>query len=200
MTNKTPLVGYLGRLRKYKRVEHFLQAIPAILARFPVAQFVVVGEGNHRRNLERLAQSLGVDDRVHFTGAVSHREKVLLLNQMWVAVHPSPKEGWGLTVIEANACGTPVVAANSPGLRDAVVHNRTGLLYEYGHIQQLTEAVCRLLADDALRETMGGQARMWAERFDWDTSAEMTISLIKRTLRDRKRPTFNSCPSALDVP
>lgn len=184
--SKIPLVGYFGRIKKYKSIDHFLQLIPSVLKKFPQAQFIIVGEGYHRQNLERFAQSLGIDDKVLFTGTVSHREKVVLLNQMWVAVNPSPKEGWGLTVIEANACGTPVVAADSPGLRDSVVKNKTGLLYEYGNIEHMNEAVCRLLKNDKLRANLSKNARKWAEGFNWDNSAELAIELITETLKRRK--------------
>ena len=76
-----------------------------------------------------------------FTGFVSEEEKVKYLNEMHVAVNTSAKEGWGLTAIEANACGTPTVSSNVQGLRDAVVDGETGLLYEYGNREQLAEKI-----------------------------------------------------------
>ena len=91
-------------------------------------------------------------DRVEFTGFVSEERKVDLLQEMWVKVNPSFKEGWGLTVVEANACGTPVVASDVPGLRDAIRDGETGLLYPYGNLAALAERVARMLRDEPLRE------------------------------------------------
>jgi len=184
--NQTPLVGYFGRLKKYKSIDHFVRAIPDVLTRFPNAQFLIVGEGDNRQNLEKLACILGINDKVQFTGAVSQREKVVLLNRMWIAVNPSPKEGWGLTVIEANACQTPVIAANSPGLVDSVIHKKTGLLYKFGNIEQLTKSINLLLDNEKLRINMGVAARKWAEEFNWDNSAELAIKIISETLNRRK--------------
>ena len=186
MNSKAPVVGYLGRLKKYKSVDHFIRAIPIILKQVPAAQFVIVGDGNDRKRLERLTSRLHLSYKVRFTGTVSQREKVVFLNQMWVAVNPSPKEGWGLTVIEANACQTPVVAANSPGLCDSVISEETGLLFEYGNIEQLAELVCRLLKDERLRITMAQEARKWAETFDWQKSAETAVHLIEESVDRRK--------------
>jgi glycosyltransferase involved in cell wall biosynthesis len=91
-----------------------------------------------------------------------------------VVVTPSPKEGWGVTTIEANACGTPVVASDVPGLRDAVRHEVTGLLFPYGNVGALGEAVGRVLTDDALRARLAGAALDWAGRFQWEDSARET--------------------------
>ena len=186
MKSDIPLIGYFGRLKKYKRIEHFLKAIPNIIKKLPTAKFLVVGEGSYRKNLEKLALSLGIFEKVQFTGAVSHREKVVLLNRMWIAVNPSPKEGWGLTVIEANACQTPVVAANSPGLCDSVLDNETGLLYEYGNIEQMTTKIIRLIDDKNQLKKMSVSAREWAGHFNWENSAELAIEMIKETLNRRK--------------
>ncbi|MBN2355437.1 glycosyltransferase family 4 protein, partial [candidate division KSB1 bacterium] len=134
LRSKSPLIGYLGRLKKYKSVEHVIQAMSIIRQAVPETKLLIIGEGDYRPHLQRRVQEAGLQDAVEFTGMVSHEEKIRRLNQLWLTVNPSQKEGWGLTVIEANACGLPVVAADSPGLRDSVQHNRTGILYRYGDI------------------------------------------------------------------
>ena len=90
----------------------------------------------------------------------------------------SLKEGWGLTVIEANACGTPSVAADVPGLRDAVREGETGLLYPHGDIGALTERMLRLLGDEALRSHLREGALRWAATFDWEDAAKRTLAFL----------------------
>ncbi len=95
-------------------------------------------------------------------------------------VNSSIKEGWGIINIEANACGTPVVSANVPGLRDSVRDGMSGLLYEYGRIDQLAAQIERVLADDALRDALSHGAVQWARQFDWATSAKKMVELCER--------------------
>jgi len=176
--SETPLIGYLGRLKKYKSIDHLLRAMPGILRTMPSVRLLIIGDGDYASTLGQLAKTLGIDKNIEFAGHVPHEEKVRLLNKLWLAVNPSPKEGWGLTVIEANACGIPVVAADSPGLRDSVVHQRTGLLYSYGDVAELTQSVIELLGNSEKRTYLSTQARKWAENFSWDASAQKAIELI----------------------
>jgi glycosyltransferase involved in cell wall biosynthesis len=175
-----PLIGYFGRLKKYKSVDHLVRAFAFVLRVLPDARLVIVGHGDDRTRLERLVATLRLADRVEFTGFVPEERKVDLLQEMWVNVTPSFKEGWGLTVVEANACGTPVVASDVPGLRDSVRDGETGLLYPYGDIPALTRAILRVLEDDALRMRLGVQARAWAKQFDWEVMATRAEELLRQ--------------------
>ena len=176
----TPSIGYLGRLKKYKSVEHVLHALLLVKERLPEIRLLIIGDGDYRRELERRAEVLGLRDRVEFTGYVSHEVKVRLLNRVWLIVNPSPKEGWGLTVIEANACAVPVIAADSPGLRDSVVDGKTGVLYPYGDINGLGNEIIQLLENEQKRNQLALQARKWAEKFSWDESARKAMEIIGR--------------------
>lgn len=181
-----PLIGYLGRLKKYKCVEHVIQVLPLVLTKVHDARLVIVGEGDDRPRLQRLTQRMGLQDRVTFTGAVSHEDKVRYLNQFWLAVNPSPKEGWGLTVIEANACGLPVIAADSPGLRDSVVDGETGLLYPFGKITVLADRIVQVLRNPTLRDRLSERALTWASQFRWDDSANKLVQVIKSLLEAKQ--------------
>jgi glycosyltransferase involved in cell wall biosynthesis len=178
----TPLIGHLGRLKKYKSVDHLLRAFQIVLKEFPEARLKIVGDGDFRQELERLAAELDIATRVEFTGYLSQAEKVRQLHQMSVAVNCSAKEGWGLTVIEANACGVPVVASDVPGLRDSVVDEKTGFLYEFGNIEQLAQKILLMLRDENLRSRMRVDAIEWGRNFNWEESAKKMIDFLERVI------------------
>jgi glycosyltransferase involved in cell wall biosynthesis len=180
----TPLIGYLGRLKKYKCVDHVLLAMKHVLQQIPQAELLIIGDGDDRRRLERLVQMQGMEKAITFTGQVSHDKKVALLNKVWLTINPSPKEGWGLTVIEANACGCPVVAADSPGLRDSIMHDRTGLLYPFGDTEVLAENIISLVNYKERRDFFSTQAILWAQKFDWEKSADKAVEIIEKKLTD----------------
>ncbi len=179
----TPLVAYFGRLKKYKSVDHLLHAFVAVLQKVPDTRLLIIGEGEYRSSLEHLAAQLGMKDRVQFTGFVDEQTKVRLLQEAWFMVNPSSKEGWGLTVIESNACGTPVLASNVPGLRDAIKDGSTGILYEYGNVDELAGKMVDLLTDNALRKRLGTNAIDWAKTFDWNIAAQQTLKLLEQRIR-----------------
>jgi glycosyltransferase involved in cell wall biosynthesis len=176
----SPLIGYFGRLKKYKSVDQLLRALPVVLKQIPGLKVVIVGEGDDKPRLQSIARELGLSASVEFTGFVSEQRKVELLQQMWFKVTTSSKEGWGLTVLEANACGTPVVASNVQGLRDAVKDNETGLLYEYGDVDDLTSKILRLLKDPPLLQRLTKGAVEWAKKFDWEIAASQTLDLLRK--------------------
>ena len=172
------VIGYLGRLKKYKSVEHLLSAFAIVLKETPDARLVIVGEGDARKGLELFARDLRIAQSVEFTGYVTQETKVGYLNRMKFAVNTSAKEGWGLTVIEANACGVPLIASDVSGLRDSVLHEKTGLLYDYGDIEQLAEKMLLLLRDEHLRSRLSREALEWAGTFHWDRSADAMLDVL----------------------
>ncbi|MEW6509320.1 MAG: glycosyltransferase family 4 protein [Bacteroidota bacterium] len=176
----TPLVGYFGRLKRYKSVDTLLHALPAVLTRVPDLKIVIAGEGDDRPRLESMAQARGIASAIQFTGYLSEKAKVNLLQRMWFKVATSSKEGWGLTIIEANACGTPAIASDVPGLRDAVKDNETGLLYPYGDADALTARMLLLLQDGELRDRLSANAMRWAKEFDWENAAGKTLDFLTR--------------------
>ncbi|RPH37487.1 glycosyltransferase family 1 protein, partial [bacterium] len=182
----TPLIGYFGRLKKYKSVDHLLQAVRLVLEEVPALKVVIVGEGDDRPRLEALARDLNIQHAVIFTGFVSDQEKIRLLQQMWFKVATSSKEGWGLTVTEANACGTPAIASDVPGLRDAVQDGKTGLLYRYGDIADLAGKIKLLLGDGEVRARLSAGALAWAALFSWDEAARKTIEVLKQRLSPQR--------------
>ncbi len=180
--SKAPLIGYVGRIKKYKCIEHLLGAARIVFDRLPDARLVVAGSGDHIDSLKRTAAALGIGERTDFIGHVDEAQKVDMLQRVHVVANPSSKEGWGVTVIESNACGTPVVASNVPGLRDAVVDGETGFLVPHGDVGALAAKILEILQDEGLRRAMSGRAVEWSEKFSWDESARAILSEIEALL------------------
>jgi glycosyltransferase involved in cell wall biosynthesis len=180
------MIGYVGRIKKYKSVDHLLRAFAIVLKILPDAKLVIIGEGDGKPAFEQLSHELQIHHATTFTGFLPLEEKVRLLNQMQVVVNTSAKEGWGLTVTEANACGVPAVASDVPGLRDAVKDDETGLLYEYGNIEQLAEKILLLLRDEHLRSRLMKGALEYAQSLTWDKSAEIMLNVIEQIVTKKK--------------
>ncbi len=180
-------VAYFGRLEPYKRVDLFLRAMAALVPRYPELEVVVIGRGQERERLERLAAELDLTARTRFTGFAADEERDALLSESRVCVCPSVKEGWGITVVEANALGTPAVVTRAPGLVDAVIDGETGLLVAEGppeaFVARVAEAVSRVLSDDALADRLSQGATRWAKRFTWDEAAERMTRAVEATRR-----------------
>jgi glycosyltransferase involved in cell wall biosynthesis len=185
VAERPPRIVYLGRLESYKRIQLLLRALVLLRPRHPELELVVVGRGVEREGLEKLTAELGLGDRVRFTGFVDENERDRLVAKAKLAVCPSVKEGWGITVIEAHALGVPVVATDAPGLRDAVRDGETGVLVADDtperFSERLAEAIAALLGDPPRLERLSAEAQVWARRFDWDTSAERMARAIEST-------------------
>jgi glycosyltransferase involved in cell wall biosynthesis len=176
----TPVFSYLGRLKKYKGVDLVIRAFARVTHRGAVLE--IAGAGDDRPRLESLARSLDLGERVRFLGFVSETEKLALLRRSWAVALASPKEGWGLTNVEAEACGTPVIASDSPGIRESVRNGETGFLVPHGDVAGLAAAMERLAGSPALVEEMGVRARAFAETFTWDRCARETEAHLLRVL------------------
>jgi len=177
-----PTLLYLGRLKRYKRVDLPIRAVARLREERLDVRFLVGGRGDHRRALEKLVSRLGLEDRVSFLGYVSEERKVELFRRAWVHVLTSPKEGWGIANLEAAACGTASVASDAPGLRESVVPGQTGFLVPHGDVERLAEALGTLLREPGVREGMSRRAAAFARGFSWDASAEAMEAYIRRVV------------------
>jgi glycosyltransferase involved in cell wall biosynthesis len=176
----TPTLLYLGRLKRYKRVDLPIRATAALRAEGLPVRLIVAGTGDHEDELRGLVDELGLDGAVEFRGFVSEEEKLELFRRAWVHLLTSPKEGWGITNLEAAACGTATVASDSPGLRDSVVDGETGFLVPHGDVTALATRIRSLIEDPELRDRLGRQARAFAQRFTWDGAATRTEEFLDR--------------------
>jgi glycosyltransferase involved in cell wall biosynthesis len=176
----SPTFLYLGRLRRYKGVQHLVRAVGRLRDCGVHVDLRIAGRGAYEPRLRALAARLRVADRIHFEGFVSEDAKPALFGEAWANLFPSPKEGWGITNLEAGACGTPSIAADAPGLRETVVDGETGVLVEPGSAAAFADAMAALAADPGRVEVLGEAARRHAARFTWDAAAEETLEHLRR--------------------
>ena len=171
-----PTLVYLGRLKRYKRIEVLFDILESV----PGTVLDIVGDGEHRPILEAEIAARGLDGRVRLHGFVEHERKVELLRRAWVLVTASKAEGWGLTTLEAAACGTPTVALGVGGLAEAVEDERTGLLAP--DAAGIVAQTRRILADTELRERLGADALLRAESLGWRHTVSRTLAVLQEQL------------------
>jgi len=174
---ESPTVLYLGRIKRYKRLPRLIAMIPEVSRWIPDVDVIIAGDGDAIEDARDQVERSGVAGSVKIVGRVSEEEKLRLLQRAWVMVTPSMNEGWGVTVIEANACGTPAIAFRVPGLDEAIVDGKTGFLCDDDGA--FAGAVAEVLSDSALRDRMSAAALEWAARFDWDETARQTLEVLR---------------------
>jgi D-inositol-3-phosphate glycosyltransferase len=186
------VVLFAGRLEPLKGADTLIEAI-AEMDRDPHLQDVVclfiggdsgdgarASRGGERRRLERLAAGAGIGDRVRFLGAVPHERLARYYALAEVCVVPSRVETFGLVALEAQAQGTPVVAARVGGLPEVVADSETGLLVDGREPRDYCNAISAILHDEAGRERMGEAARRRAAAFSWDRMVDRLLSIYGR--------------------
>ena len=180
---EVPSFVYVGRLKRYKGLETVIDAVGRLAAEAVETRFLVAGKGDHEAALRAYAADTA-PGRVEFLGYVSEEEKVELLRKAWATVYPSPKEGWGITNIEAAASATPALASDSPGLRESVAHEISGLLVPHGDVRAWVDAMRRIALDSELFERLQIGATSFAAEFSWDRTAAETEAHLFEVLSD----------------
>lgn len=177
-TSKTqyPSIVYFGGMRKYKRPQEIIYLLKNLLEMFRDIKLFVVGSGPEEQNLRRLTSELNLQDHAIFKGRVSNEELSNIVAFSWLNVHTSVTEGWGYSILEAAAAGTPTVAYDVPGVRDAVEDGINGFKVKDGDRQALTEVAFSLLNDP---EKWWASSVEVARKYSWDKTVEMWESLIE---------------------
>jgi glycosyltransferase involved in cell wall biosynthesis len=174
---KRPTILYLGRIKRYKRIDILISVLPEILKHHPEARLLIAGWGTEAPVISDLIMKSKHRKHIELIGPVSELEKKTLIHKSWVFVNPSLHEGWGISVIEANLFATPAVAFQVPGLSDAIKNKKSGFLCK--DKKEFVEKLNLLLTDHKLRNTMSVNAREWAEKFSWDKAAQQSLSFLK---------------------
>jgi glycosyltransferase involved in cell wall biosynthesis len=176
-----PLVITVGRLVPVKRFDWFIDAMRKLRADHPNLRAVVVGEGYERPTLEARIRDAGEEDWLTVPGRVSDETLVDLYRRAWLVVSTSSHEGWGMTITEAGACGTPAVATRIAGHEDALVDGVSGTLVDT--MDDVATAAGAILADDDLRSAMSAAATEVARRFTWEETASAAFGVLAEEAR-----------------
>ena len=169
-----PWILTVARLEWHKGIDTMIRALPAVRARHPTARYAIVGVGERRRQLEQLVGEIGLGDAVRFLGAVPDAELPAVYNAADLYVGASRRhdllvEGFGISLVEASACGLAVVGGRSGGVPDAVREGETGILVDPDDPQAVARGVNDLLEDRELRGRLGAAGRRAVETYyNWD--------------------------------
>jgi glycosyltransferase involved in cell wall biosynthesis len=183
-----PTILWLGKLRRYKCPDHAVQAMAAVVRQVKAARLVIAGRRDdvvYENDLRRMVQRLGLDGHVEFRFDLTELEKRRLMDESRIVVLPSTVEGFGIVVLEANACGVPVIA--STGVPEGAVQDHVnGLRYPFGDIHALGDRIVQLLQDDALYSRLSQNALKYAERFSWSrVGAEFERVVLETAARSK---------------
>ncbi|MEY2434972.1 MAG: hypothetical protein QOC92_4697, partial [Acidimicrobiaceae bacterium] len=166
-----PLIVAVGRLVPVKRYERLIRAVAQARRLRPDIELTIVGEGYDRPLLDEVVSDVDGAEWVTFVGRISDAELVDLYRRAWLVASASAREGWGMSLTEAAACGTPAVATRIAGHQDAVVDGQTGVLVDRDDLDGFADTLARLIDDDALRAKLGTGAIAHAARFAWEATA-----------------------------
>lgn len=181
-----PLFIYVGRLVKMKRVDLCIKAFANVIKKHKNAKLEIIGNGPDEKRLFDLVKKINLAKNVVFVNKnnfffkkTKFDIKIKLMQEAWCLILPSVKEGWGMVVTEAAACGTPSIVSNVTGLRDSVVKDKTGLiLSQKPSEKELSGAILKIIEDSKLRNEMSEEAVFWAKNFNWDKSYNEFKKLI----------------------
>jgi len=176
-------VLFVGRLEKRKGLEVLLRALPPVMLEFPHIKCVVVGSGPLDAAARRLAAGLRIEHRVRFVGPVPARELPGYYAESEVFVSPAlGGEAMGIVLVEALACGRPVVASDIDGYNEVIEHDRSGVLFPAGDSDALSAELLDLLGDRDRSHRLAQQARKRALDFSWSSVARRVESVYRRVI------------------
>jgi glycosyltransferase involved in cell wall biosynthesis len=177
-----PFVVAVGRFAPVKRFDELIRAAVVARRRVPAMQLHLVGSGPMHDELVRLVAAHQASGWITFVGHVEHHELVALYQRAWIVSSASLAEGWGLTLTEAAACGTPAVATDINGHRSSVVDGATGVL---APLERLGDAIADVLLDESRRRQLAAAALARARTLTWESSARGIIAALHRQVVER---------------
>ncbi|WP_084740275.1 glycosyltransferase family 4 protein [Cryptosporangium aurantiacum] len=193
-----PLVLFAGRLVYEKGVHNLLAAVPRLRRRHPGLRVVIAGEGPHLDELKAQAKRLRLGRSVAWPGFLEGEKLATVAAAADCAVVPSIYEPFGMIALEATAAGTPLVVADTGGLREIVTHGITGLRFPAQNPAGLADAVTAILSDEVLARRLVRDARaVLARDYSWTTIADRTAGAYRRAIRDERRLRADQAPLSM---
>ncbi len=181
-----PLFLFIARLVKMKRADICIQAMAPVVKVYPNAELAIIGSGQDEKRLMHIVGELDIKKNIKFVNKNNFFVdknaadiKVTFMQKAWALLLPSVKEGWGMVVTEAAACGTPAIVSNVTGLRDSVLHGKTGIILSKDPTaQELSEGMLKIIEQKDLREKLGKGAILWSKKFSWESSYKAFKKLL----------------------
>ena len=178
--SKYPTIVYFGGMRKYKRPQEVLYLLKSLHEKLKFLKLMIIGTGQEEFSMKRLANELNVQNYVEFKGRVSNEELADIVASSWLNVHTSVTEGWGFSILEASSAGTPTVAYDVPGVRDAVEDGLNGIKVKDGDRNALADATYSILANP---EKWWSSSVKVAQKYSWDKTTEQWIQLFEKVIK-----------------
>jgi glycosyltransferase involved in cell wall biosynthesis len=182
-----PIILFVGRLYEQKGVQYLLDAMPAVLHKFPRATLLIIGHGPLREQLSEQARVLKISDSIRFLGALPPDQLPAYYATADVFVAPSiigesgDREAFGLVYAEAMASGCPVIGSEIGGTKELIINNKTGVLVPQKDSAALSEAICRVLSNNELKTRIREKALVWVrDRFDQEAVATRYAAVLRK--------------------
>lgn len=184
--SSNPLFIFVARLVKMKRGDLCIKAMKKVIKKYTGASLHILGNGPDEKRLQKLVIKEDLDKNIKFINKnnffIDKNKKdlkVKLMQEAWALILPSIKEGWGMVITEAGACGTPAIVSDVTGLRDSVVDGKTGLILSKNPSDiELYETIIRVIEDSTLRQSISQGAYEFSKKFNWNTSYSSFKKLI----------------------
>jgi L-malate glycosyltransferase len=176
----------VSRVTPRKGIRFLVQAFKILEARYAHIRMIIAGDGNEKKSLEQLVRGLGLEDKIVFLGAVPHEKVVEYYQKSNVFVLPSLNEGMSNTMLEALACGLPMVATDTGGTKELITDRKNGLIVKMQDPDDLAEKIEQIILDRELEKQMGIESRILAEQLSWGKVAGEYLDLYEKTINLRK--------------
>lgn len=181
--SKCPSMVYFGGMRRYKRPSEVIYLIRSLISKIEDIKLYVIGTGPEEQGVKKLANEFNVQNYVEFKGRISSEELSEIVALSWLNVHTSVTEGWGFSILEASSSGTPTVAYDVPGVRDALEEGLNGIKVNDGNRVKLANAAFSILNDPGKWWSSSLEV---ANKYSWDKTAELWETLIQEITKNHR--------------
>ena len=172
-----PTLVYFGGMRRYKRPKECIFLVKNLLKKVNSIKLFIIGSGPEEENMKKLTNELNMKDSVVFTGRISTEELSKIVASSWLNIHTSVTEGWGYSIMEASAAGTPTLAYEVPGVEDAIENGLNGLKIKDGDREALSEAALSILTNP---EKWWSSSLEGAKKYSWDATVRVWEDIMKK--------------------
>lgn len=180
---ETIVIGTVKSLEKVYGIDTLIKAFKIVLKQFPNLILKIVGTGTQEKVFKDLVKELGLNEKIEFLGRIPNEEVPKTLNSFDIFIALSRSESFGVSVVEASACGIPVIVSDVGGLPEVVINEFTGLIVQKDSVKEASEAMIKLISNEKLREEMSKNGRNFvAEKYNWSENSKIMLNLYESIL------------------